>query len=93
MERIAEENPDIEYRAYQHFISNSNWDCEGLQKNLALDCSELLFSHKVKSKKPTGYIIDESAHLKKGKKSVGFLGNMQALLVRLIIAKQVCIAL
>lgn len=71
MERIAEENPESEYRAYQHFISNSNWDCTGLQKSLALDCSELLFLHKIKSKKPTGYIIDESAHLKKGKKSVG----------------------
>ncbi len=71
MERMEEEIPKSEYRAYQQFISNSNWDCDGLNKALALECSELLSAHKQKSKKPTGYIVDESAHLKKGKKSVG----------------------
>ncbi len=71
MERMEEEIPESEYRAYQHFISNSNWDCEGLQKSVALECSELLSIQKQKNKKPTGYIVDESAHIKKGKKSVG----------------------
>ena len=66
MERMEEEIPESDYRAYQHFISNSNWDCDGLKKAVALECSEVLLAHKMKSKKPTGYIIDESAHLKKG---------------------------
>lgn len=71
MERMEEEIPESEYRAYQHFISNSNWDSEGLQKAVALECSVILSAQKQKNKKPTGYIVDESAHLKKGKKSVG----------------------
>ena len=71
MERMAEEIPKSEYRAYQHFISNSNWDCEGLKKSVALECSQVLSNQKLKNKKPTGYIVDESSHLKKGKESVG----------------------
>ena len=71
MERMEEEIPESEYRAYQHFISNSNWDCEGLKKAVALECSQVLSSQKQKNNKPTGYIVDESSHLKKGKESVG----------------------
>lgn len=71
MERMEEENSESEYRAYQQFITNSNWDCAGLQKEVALDCSDTLSSQKQENKKPIGYIIDESAHLKKGKESVG----------------------
>ena len=71
MERMEEEIPESEYRAYQQFITNSNWGCEGLQKDIALECSEVLSAQKQKNKKPIGYIVDESAHLKKGKKSVG----------------------
>ncbi len=71
MERMEEEIQGSEYKAYQHFITNSNWDSEGLQKAVAFDSSQALSAHKQKSKKPTGYIIDESAHLKKGSESVG----------------------
>lgn len=71
MERMDEEINESEYRAYQHFISNSTWDVQGLRKQIAIDSSELLHSQKLKLKKPTGYIIDESSHLKKGTKSVG----------------------
>ncbi len=71
MERMEEQIPDSEYRAYQHFISNSNWDTEGLLEDVALDCSRLFCEQKKKNKKPIGYIIDESGHLKKGKMSVG----------------------
>jgi len=71
MERMEEEIPNSEYRAYQHFISNSNWDTEGLLEDIALDCSNLFSEQKKKNKKPIGYIIDESGHLKKGKMSVG----------------------
>ena len=71
MERMEEEIDNSEYRAYQHFISNSNWDNLGLRRALSIDSSKLLATQKKQTGKPTGYIIDESAHLKKGKKSVG----------------------
>ncbi len=71
MERIEEEINKSEYQVYQQFISNSNWDCEGLQCEIAVRSSEVLKAHKQKNNLPTGYIIDESGHLKKGKMSVG----------------------
>lgn len=71
MERMEEEIDGSEYRAYQQFVSNSNWDCNGLQTALAMESSELLDKQKQKTLTPTGYIIDESGHLKKGKMSVG----------------------
>lgn len=71
MERMEEEISKSEYRAYQQFISNSNWDYEGLQSSIAIDASEALDLQKNSRGKPTGYIIDESSHLKKGEKSVG----------------------
>ena len=42
MERMKEEIPESEYLAYQHFTSNSNWDCEGLQNTVAVECSSVL---------------------------------------------------
>ncbi len=71
MERMEEEVLKSEYRAYQQFISNSNWDCDGLQNSIAVETSELLDSQKCIKGKPTGYIVDESSHLKKGEKSAG----------------------
>lgn len=70
MERIEEET-DSEYRAYQHFISNSKWDYEGLQNQIAQDTSEIFQKQSFKNKQKVGYIIDESAHIKKGNNSVG----------------------
>jgi SRSO17 transposase len=71
MERMEEEIQGAEYRMYQHFISNSKWDHEELIARISLDASETLKGNKKKTGVPTGYIIDESAHLKKGKESVG----------------------
>jgi len=71
MERMEEEIDQSEYRAYQQFITNSNWDCDGLLKSVALEASELLSTQSSKNGLPVGYIIDESGHLKKGDKSVG----------------------
>jgi SRSO17 transposase len=71
MERMEEEINDSEYRAYQHFISNSKWDDQELISRLSLDASNVLRENKKKSGVPTGYIVDESAHLKKGNESVG----------------------
>jgi len=71
MERMEEEIPDSEYRAYQHFLTNSEWDYEGVIAKVATDTSQLMQANKEKSGQPTGLIIDESAHLKKGDKSIG----------------------
>jgi len=71
MERMEEEIPDSEYRAYQHFITNSNWNYRAVLSKVAKDTSQLLQENKALSKRPTGLIIDESAHLKKGKESIG----------------------
>lgn len=70
MERMEEEIPDSEYRAYQHFITHSKWDYKGILFKVFKDTSQVMEAIKMKSKKPTGLIIDESAHLKKGIKSV-----------------------
>ncbi len=71
MERMEEEIDQSEYRAYQQFITNSNWDCEGLFKSIAQESSELLATQAIKNQLSTGYILDESGHLKKGIESVG----------------------
>jgi len=70
MERMEEEIPESEYRSYQHFITHSKWDYEGIFSKVFMDTSALMETVKTKSKKPTGLILDESAHLKKGEKSV-----------------------
>lgn len=71
MERMIEEIPDSEYRAYQHFLTHSKWGHNGVLAKVRMDTSELLKENKKRSKKPTGVIVDESSHLKKGEKSVG----------------------
>jgi len=65
MERMEEEIDNSEYRAYQQFIANSNWNCDGLLKAIAQDASALLWAQQQQNGLPTGYIIDESGHLKK----------------------------
>jgi len=71
MERMEEEVYDSEYRAYQQFITNSKWDYLGVNRKVSVDTSIILSQHKQHSGCPTGFIIDESAHLKKGEFSVG----------------------
>lgn len=72
MERIEEQDSNIlPYHQYQHFLTNSTWSHEVLLTQLGQDLSELMASEKRKSKVPTGLIIDESSHLKKGDCSVG----------------------
>ncbi len=66
IERMVEEVSGSDYESLQHFISGSPWDSEGLMRHLA---------HSVRRDlDPFGLIgctVDEKAHLKKGKKSVG----------------------
>ncbi len=77
MERMKEQVANNEYIAYQHFINNSKWNYEGLQVQVAQDTSKDFNQQKKLNGLPVGYIVDESAHLKKGKKSVGIIQYKQ----------------
>lgn len=65
MEKMEEEIPESEYRAYQQFISNSNWDCAGLQKEVACECSEVLSELKQKYKTGIGFRYDKTRYRKR----------------------------
>lgn len=71
MERMVEQVPELAYHQYHNFLSESKWDSQAVNNRTALETSDLLAQCKTKSGKPTGFIIDESSHLKKGKNSVG----------------------
>ena len=71
MERMEEQDGGMAYHQYQHFLSNSPWSYEWIIKQVGQDTSALLEKEKEKSGKPTGLIVDESSHIKKGKHSVG----------------------
>ena len=66
MERMCERVEDSEYYQLQHFISESPWDHRCVMDQVANDVSGLL-----SDSGPVGLLIDESAHTKKGKHSVG----------------------
>lgn len=73
MERLNEEL-DLSgnsYQRIQHFITNSKWSAKGLINSIACKTSDLYVSQETYKFSDVGYIIDESAHLKKGKSSVG----------------------
>lgn len=61
-ERVA----DSEYHQMQHFISESPWDWRPAFNSVATGLSNAM-----ESMGKVGLLIDESSHLKKGKKSVG----------------------
>jgi SRSO17 transposase len=73
MERINEELDIIGdgYQKIQQFISDSPWNTRGLMTAIALQMSTLYSESTDYYENDVGYIIDETAHLKKGPKSVG----------------------
>jgi SRSO17 transposase len=71
MERMVEQVPEQAYHQYHNFLSESRWDYKEVKKQTALEASALMENCKIQSGKPTGLIVDESSHLKKGKESVG----------------------
>lgn len=73
MERMVEQDKDSEiaYHQYHHFLSESIWDFKSVNESTMLQTNDLMEQIKAKSGTPTGLIIDESAHLKKGEESVG----------------------
>ena len=71
MERMVEQVPEQAYHQYHNFLSKSKWDYKEVNNRTAMEVSALMENSKAKSGKPTGLIVDESSHLKKGNKSVG----------------------
>ena len=71
MERMDEQTDSLPYHQYQHFLTNSPWSANALIAQLGQDAGAVMASEKKKSGKPTGLIVDESSHLKKGTHSVG----------------------
>lgn len=59
------------YQQVQQFISDSPWDAIDVVEKVACDTSSLYASQPGYQEHDVGYIIDESAHLKKGTQSVG----------------------
>jgi SRSO17 transposase len=59
------------YQRVQQFITNSTWSAPNLISEIALNTSDLYASENEYRRCDVGYIIDESAHIKKGKNSVG----------------------
>ncbi|MEN0047227.1 MAG: transposase, partial [Bacteroidota bacterium] len=55
----------------RHFLTNSPWSHELLLNQVGQDLNKLMQAEKRKHNILTGFIIDESSHLKKGKHSVG----------------------
>jgi SRSO17 transposase len=73
MERMNEEL-DLSgdgHQRLQQFISDSTWSASALISDLAVKTSEFYASQPTYQRRDVGYLLDESAHLKKGKQSVG----------------------
>jgi len=71
MERMVEEVEDSDYKRYIHFLSVSNWSASAVNKATLRETDRLLREQKKQSGLPTGLVLDETSHLKKGSKSVG----------------------
>jgi SRSO17 transposase len=66
IERMCERVADSQYHQIQHFISESPWQWRPAFDSVAKGTSEAM-----EGMGKVGLLIDESSHLKKGKKSVG----------------------
>jgi SRSO17 transposase len=73
MERINEEieMSGDSYQRVQQFIADSPWSSEKVIELIAQDTSDLYADQPDYRLRDVGYIIDESAHLKKGNHSAG----------------------
>ena len=71
MERMVEKVTDSDYKRYIHFLSVSNWSAQDVNLITMKGSDKAIKEQKLKSGLPTGFTIDETAHLKKGDKSVG----------------------
>jgi len=79
MERMVEKVNDSDYKRYIHFLSVSKWSASDVNLVTMKTVDSSLRVQKTKSGLPTGLVIDETSHLKKGLKSVGVHCNSLAL--------------
>jgi len=70
MERMVEKVTNSDYKRYIHFLSGSKWSYQDANHITMKQADSLLREQKKKSGRPTGFIFDETSHLKKGNKSV-----------------------
>ena len=66
MERMVEQVAESQYYSIQHFISESPWGARAAFESVTRDTDKIFEGYPV-----VCLLIDESAHTKKGKKSVG----------------------
>ena len=71
MERMVEKVNNSDYKRYIHFLSVSKWSAPDVNSVTMKSVDSSLRAQKIKSGLPTGLVIDETSHLKKGLKSVG----------------------
>jgi SRSO17 transposase len=71
MERREEAVDGSQYRAYQPLITNSPWAYQPVMEQVGQTVSRMFVAQQAQDDLPTGYLVDESAHLKKGQASVG----------------------
>lgn len=71
MERMVEKVTDSDYKRYIHFLSVSKWSASDVNLVTMKSVDSSLRVQKTMSGLPTGFVIDETSHLKKGLKSVG----------------------
>ena len=71
MERMTEKVEDSDYKRYIHFLSSSKWSASEVNRATLKGADALIRKQKRLSGCPTGLIIDETSHLKKGAQSVG----------------------
>ena len=71
MERMVEKVNNSDYKRYIHFLSVSKWSAPDVNSATMKSVDSSLREQKMKSGLPTGLVIDETSHLKKGLKSVG----------------------
>jgi SRSO17 transposase len=71
MERMVEKVNNSDYKRYIHFLSVSKWSAPNVNSVTMKSVDSSLRAQKLKSGLPTGLVIDETSHLKKGLKSVG----------------------
>jgi SRSO17 transposase len=71
LEDVEIEGQGNGYQQVQHFITDSPWEATVVMAHAAYQTSALYASQPTYQEQDVGYIIDESAHLKKGTQSVG----------------------
>ena len=68
---MVEEVEDSDYKRYIHFLSVSTWSASAVNNATLRETDKLLRGQNKRSDLPTGLVLDETSHLKKGSDSVG----------------------